>query len=246
VQWVDAKSVEEAQNPADILNEFDGLLIPGGFGEQGYEGMIQTVKYARENNVPYLGLCYGMQIAVSEFARHVCAYDQACSAEVDSETPHPVINIIETQKDTLKEKGYGGTMRLGAYASVIIPGTTIYDIYEKTGRIKTDSVLVEGFKKDPNQQFRLGVLEETDVAIVERHRHRYEVNPEYAEALEKAGLVFSGHHIRQDGTKLMEFIEIPDHTCFIATQGHPEFTSRLGNPNPMFLKFVESAADGDR
>ncbi len=246
VHWVDAKSIENEGNPADFLGEFNGILIPGGFGEQGFEGMIQTVKYARENNVPYLGLCFGMQIAISEFARHVCAYDQACTAEVKPETPHPVINIIETQIDTLKEKGYGGTMRLGAYAGVVIPGTMIYDIYKKTGRIKTDSALIEAFKKDPSQHFRLGILKDSDVAIVERHRHRYEVNPEYTDALEKAGLVFSGYHIRQDGTKLMEFIELPGHKCFIATQGHPEFTSRLGNPNPMFLKFVESAADGDK
>jgi CTP synthase len=128
---------------------------------------------------------------------------------------------------------------------VIIPGTTIYEIYEKTGRIESDRARIETFKKDSSQHFRLGVLEDSDVAIVERHRHRYEVNPEYTDALEKAGLIFSGYHIREDGTKLMEFIELSDHKCFIATQGHPEFTSRLGNPNPMFLKFVESAADGD-
>ncbi|MFC1551127.1 glutamine hydrolyzing CTP synthase [Candidatus Latescibacterota bacterium] len=246
VHWVEAKSVEEANDPADILGEFDGILIPGGFGEQGFEGMIQTVKYARENNVPYLGLCFGMQIAVCEFARNVCTFNEACTSEVHPDTPHPVINIIETQKDKLKKKGYGGTMRLGAYAGVIIPGTQIYEIYEKAGRIESDKERIEIFKMDPAQHFRLGRLKNSDVAIVERHRHRYEVNPEYADALAKAGLVFSGYHIREDGTKLMEFIELSDHKCFIATQGHPEFTSRLGYANPMFLKFVESAADGDK
>ncbi|MFC1539274.1 glutamine hydrolyzing CTP synthase [Candidatus Latescibacterota bacterium] len=245
ISWIDAKCIEDTSDPAEILGDYDGILIPGGFGEQGVEGMIKTVKYVRENNIPYLGLCFGMQIAVCEFARSICCYDNACTSEVMPDTPHPIITIIETQKDTLKKKGYGGTMRLGAYAGVIIPGTLIYKIYEKAGRIESDKKRLEIFKKDPDQRFRLGLLEESDVAIVERHRHRYEVNPDYAGMLTEKGLVFSGYHIREDGTKLMEFIELPDHKCFIATQGHPEFTSRLGNANPMFLKFIESAADGD-
>lgn len=243
IHWVDAKSVEEAKDAGDVLGRYDGVLIPGGFGEQGFEGMIRSVRYARINKVPYLGLCYGMQVAVSEFARNVCGCDNACTTEVCPDTQHPVITIIETQKDILAREGYGGTMRLGAYAAVIKPETLIYDLYRETGRIEADRGKIAKFKADSSQHYRLGVLSDNDVAIVERHRHRYEVNPEYIEAFESKGLVFSGHHIREDGTRLMEFIELPGHPCFIATQGHPEFTSRLGNPNPLFYGFVRAMSE---
>ena len=243
IHWVDAKSIEEAADPADILGGYDGILIPGGFGEQGFEGMISTVRYARENNVPYLGLCYGMQVAVSEYSRNVCALADACTTEIMPKSPHPVINIIESQKETLKSKGYGGTMRLGAYAAILTPGTKIHALYEETGRVATDTKKIEEMKKNPDLAFRLGKLRDDDITVLERHRHRYEVNPEYIKKLTVNGLVFSGHHIRKDGTKLMEFLELPDHPCFIATQGHPEFTSRLGQPNPMFLGFVRAAAE---
>ncbi|MFC1528739.1 CTP synthase [Candidatus Latescibacterota bacterium] len=242
IHWIDAKSIEEVDDPGEILGGYDGILIPGGFGHQGFEGMIKTVRYARENNIPYLGLCYGLQVAVCEFARNVCGLEDAATTEIHPDTPHPVITIIESQKDTLVTKGYGGTMRLGAYAAIINQNSFIYNLYEKTGRIELDSRKIEKFRKDKDQQFRLGRLEKSDVAVVERHRHRYEVNPEYIENLTGKGLVFSGHHIRGDDTRLMEFIELPGHPCFIATQGHPEFTSRLGQPNPLFLGFVEAAS----
>ena len=244
IHWVDAKSVDEASDPGEILRGYDGILIPGGFGEQGFEGMIKTVRYTRENKVPYLGLCYGMQVAVCEFARNVCGLKDASTTEIHPDTPHPVITIIESQKDTLARHGYGGTMRLGGYAATIQPGTLIYNLYEKTGRIEVDGKKIKGFRKDKNQHFRLGRLDDSDIAIVERHRHRYEVNPEYIDKLTGKGLVFSGHHIREDGTWLMEFIELPGHPCFFATQGHPEFTSRLGRPNPLFLGFVKAMAGG--
>ncbi len=243
IHWIDAKSIEDADDPADILGKFDGILIPGAFGEQGFDGMLSAAKYARENKVPYLGLCFGLQLAVCEFARNVCGLGDAATTEVCPDTDHPVISIIESQKSILENEGYGGTMRLGAYASVIKPGTMIYDLYEETGRIEEDAPKVQSFKEDKSQAFRLGKMKKDETAIVERHRHRYEVNPEYIKAITSKGLVFSGHHIRHDGTKLMEFIELPDHPCFIATQGHPEFTSRLGRPNPMFLGFIRAAAD---
>jgi len=122
----------------------------------------------------------------------------------------------------------------------------MYTIYEKSGRIKADRERIKKFERNPDQKFRLGKLKKSDIAIVERHRHRYEVNPEYIDILTDNGLIFSGYHIREDGTKLMEFIELPGHKCFMATQGHPEFTSRLGRANPMFLNFVKSAAGGDK
>ena len=244
IHWVDAESIEKAGNPADILGAYDGILVPGGFGKHGIEGMIRTITYAREHNVPYLGLCFGLQMAVSEFARNVCGLAEASSQEINPDTPHPVITIIESQKNTLAERGYGGTMRLGAYAAIVKPGTLIHRLYEKTGRIRADRELLRRFSKDPSQSFRLGTLKKSDIIVFERHRHRYEVNPAYIDILTSQGLVFSGYHVRDDGTELMEYIEIPGHRCFIATQGHPEFTSRLGNPNPMFLHFVESAAEG--
>jgi len=246
IHWVDAKSIEDAGHPDEILGKYDGILIPGGFGEQGFEGMIEAVRYSRENDIPYLGLCYGMQLALCEFARNLCGLKKACTTEINPDTPHPVITIIETQKDILVREGYGGTMRLGAYAAVINPGTFIYRLYEETGRIERDREKIERFKKDKSQHFRLGRLSEGDTTVVERHRHRYEVNPAYIDTLASKGIVFSGHHIREDGTKLMEFIEIPGHTCFIATQGHPEFTSRLGSPNPLFLGFVRAMSEKKR
>ena len=246
INWLDARNIEDSPDPSMMLNGYDGILIPGGFGKQGFEGMIKTIQYVRENNIPYLGLCYGLQVAVCEFARNICNLEGASSSEIHPETPYPVITIIESQKDTLAKKGYGGTMRLGAYAGIINPDTLIYTIYDKSGRILADRERLKKFEKDPGHTFRLGKLKKSDVAIVERHRHRYEVNPEYIDILTDNGLVFSGYHIREDGTKLMEFIELPGHKCFIATQGHPEFTSRLGRPNPMFLNFVKSAAGGDK
>ena len=245
IHWVDAMSIENADDPDEILSKFDGILIPGGFGEQGFEGMVKAVHYARENNIPYLGLCYGMHIALCEFARNVCGLEGASTSEIHPDTPHPVITIIESQKNILATEGYGGTMRLGAYAAILKKSTAIYRMYEKTGRIKADRKLIEMLRTDPEQKFRLGNLRKNDVIIIERHRHRYEVNPEYIKTLTDNGIVFGGHHIREDGTKLMEFIELADRKCFIATQGHPEFTSRLGNPNPMFLHFVHAAVNGD-
>jgi CTP synthase len=243
IHWVDAASIENAEDPAAVLEQFDGILIPGGFGKQGVEGMIAAIRYAREEKVPYLGLCYGMQTAVCEFARNVCGLADAATTENCPDTPHPVITIIESQKETLAREGYGGTMRLGAYAAVLDKGTQIYRIYEDSGRIKADRVKLEGFRSDPGQRFRLGLIGRHDTAVVERHRHRYEVNPMYIPGLTGKGLVFSGRHTREDGTALMEYIELPDHPCFIATQAHPEFTSRLNAPNPMFLEFVRVMAN---
>ena len=242
IKWIDAQSVENAVDPSAILGDCDGILVPGGFGKQGFEGMIKTARYARENNVPYLGLCFGMQLAVCEFARNVCGLEGASSTEIDTETSYPVINIIESQIDTLAKQGYGGTMRLGAYAAMLEPGTKIHEIYEKSGRIAYDKARIDAFAKDPCNEFRLGIFDHKKPSVLERHRHRYEVNPKYIDILTSKGLVFSGHHVIEDGTKLMEFIELKDHKCFIATQGHPEFTSRLGRSNPMFKCFVEAAA----
>ncbi len=199
INWVDSKKIEDGRID---LSQFDGILVPGGFGGSGVEGKILAIKFARENNIPYLGLCYGMQLAVVEFARNICGLD-AHSTEIDSKVEHKVIDILPEQVG-ISDKG--GTMRLGAYPAVLKVGSKIADIY--------------------------GVEE-----VSERHRHRYEVNPEYHDVLEDNGLVISG---KSPNGKLAEFIELPDHKFFVATQAHPEFKSYPMKPSPLFDAFVRA------
>lgn len=217
IKWIDAKSYETDPQAVKQLDLYDGLIIPGGFGTSGVEGKIRAIAYARTHNIPYLGLCYGMQLAVVEFARSVVGLHKAHSTEVDQATPYPVIDLLPLQKQNLHEQLYGGTMRLGQYEAYIKEGSHVFNIYNDANRLtKTE----DGY------------------TVNERHRHRYEVNPAYVAQLEEKGLVFSGYYKRCDGTTLMEFIELPNHPFFIATQAHPEFTSRLTNPNPLFSQFV--------
>ncbi len=191
------------------LSQYDGVIIPGGFGGRGVEGKIAAIKYLREHKIPFFGLCYGMQLAVIEYSRHVAHLSGANTTEVNPKTPHPVITVLPGQKENLLKKNYGGSMRLGAYPAVLKSGTTARRAYGKT-------------------------------AITERHRHRYEVNPEYLERLAKSGLVISG--TSPDGM-LAEIVELPKtkHPFFLATQFHPEFTSRPLSPNPLFLEFIKSS-----
>ncbi|MCK5450011.1 CTP synthase, partial [Candidatus Pacearchaeota archaeon] len=196
--WVDSKKIEAGEID---LSKYDGILVPGGFGNSGVEGKIEAIKYARENDVPYLGLCYGMQLAVVEFARNVCRLD-ANSTEINPDVEHKVIAILPGQIGIDKK---GGTMRLGGFPALLKSGSGIEEIY--------------GTKE-----------------VSERHRHRYEVNPEYHESLEKHGLVISGKS--PDG-KLAEFIELPNLKFFFATQAHPEFKSYPMNPAPLFASFIK-------
>lgn len=234
LSWIDSKTLE--QGKTDTLESCDGIIIPGGFGSSGVEGKIESIRFARENNIPFLGLCYGMQLAVVEYARNVCGM-LAHTTEIDKNIECPVIDILPTQKNIIESKQYGGTMRLGAYAAVLSKGRVL-NMYNNTGRIEKDMKKIEQMKFS-SQNFRLGVLSGTD-AILERHRHRYEVNPRYVDKIADHGLVFSGHHQRADGEKLMEFIELPNHNFFVATQAHPEFKSRLEDPAPLFLGFVKA------
>ncbi|MFH1500891.1 MAG: CTP synthase [archaeon] len=197
--WIDSKKLEQ-QPPEELLADLKGIIVPGGFGESGVEGKIKAVKYARENNIPYLGLCYGLQMAVIEFARNVCGLN-AHTTEVAPEIEHKVIDILPEQK-VISEKG--ATMRLGAYTAKL------------SGRVR------EIYGKDE---------------VSERHRHRYEVNPEYHSILQEKGLVLSG---MSPDMRLVEFIELPNHKFFIATQAHPEFNSSLLKPAPLFDAFVKS------
>jgi CTP synthase len=213
ITWIDAERFEgDPQKLAD-LKQFDGLVVPGGFGHTGVEGKIKAIEYARVHKIPFMGLCYGLQLAAVEFARNVCKLSGAHTTEVDPETPYPIIDVLPLQKEILQMNQYGGTMRLGAYEATLKPGSLVHKLYQKE-----DEPLVH--------------------SVYERHRHRYEVNPKFVTALEQHGLLFSGHHMRVDDTLLMEFVELPSHPFFVATQAHPEFKSRLGNPNPLFKGFV--------
>ena len=199
ISWVDAD--EMAADHRERLHNADGIVVPGGFGSRGTEGKINTITFARDHDVPLLGLCLGFQLSVVEFARNVVGLDGAHSAEIQEDTPHPVIDLLPEQKDL---DDLGGTMRLGAHETNIAPGTLAESIYE------SDS-------------------------CIERHRHRYEVNPAYIDDLEADGLVFSGRSKRR-----MEILELPDHPFFLGTQFHPEFRSRPGRASPPFVGFLDS------
>ncbi len=202
VLWVDADEMDDAH--ADRLHRAEGIIVPGGFGARGTQGKIDAVRYARQQNVPFLGLCLGFQMAVVEVARNVRGLEGAHSAEMREDTPHPVIDILPEQYEV---EDMGGTMRLGAHETDIEPGTLAHEIYG-------------------------------DTSCTERHRHRYEVNPEYIERLEDAGLVFSG---RADNR--MEILELPEHPFFLGTQFHPEFRSRPGRASPPFLALIETVLE---
>ena len=237
IVWIDSKSLESSENKLKELKNYNGIIIPGGFGGSGVEGKIKAIKFARENNIPFLGLCYGMQLAVVEFARDVCGMKDANTTEVNKNTKFPVIDILQSQKKLMEESKYGGTMRLGAYAAMLKENSKVLALYKD--RIEEDKKRILNLKGS----FRLGILEAGKKVILERHRHRYEVNPKFVQQLEKCGLVFSGYHIRKDDkAKLMEFIELPNSKFFCATQSHPEFKSTLTNPAPLFYGFVNACS----
>jgi CTP synthase len=239
IGWVDSKRFEKDAKSINELKEYDGIVVPGGFGSSGVEGKIKAIEFARNNNIPFLGLCYGLQLAVVEFARNVCGMKGANTTEVDEKTEFPVIDILEGQKELMEKKQYGGTMRLGAYAANIKEGTQVLQLYKDAKRLEKDKLKLEKLKKDKDQEFRIGKLNQRNV-VIERHRHRFEVNPKFIQEIEEKGLTFSGYHERFDDTKLMEFIELKGHPYFVATQSHPEFKSRLEDPAPLFLGFVKA------
>lgn len=210
IEWVDSKEFEKDESKLKKLEEMHGVIVPGGFGGSGVEGKILAIKHCRENNIPYLGLCYGMQLAVVEFARHKCSMKGAHTTEIEPDTKYPVIDILPEQKELLKKNQYGATMRLGAYPANLKKDTKVWELYEKKDKVS------------------------------ERHRHRYEVNPEMIEALEKNGMVFSG---ASPDRKLMEFMELKDHPYFVATQAHPEFKSRPLRPAPLFFGLLRAAKE---
>jgi CTP synthase len=236
ITWVDAKLLEDSPQEVENLQRFDGILVPGGFGSTGVEGKIKAIQCARENNIPFLGLCYGLQLAIIEFARNVCDLSDAHSTEIDENTKHPVIDILPEQKNI---STISGTLRLGAYAATIKPESKVYHLYNTTGRLTQDQKRIEEIKHN-GEKFRIANTPQENT-ILERHRHRFEQNPEFIDIIQQQGLLFSGHHEREDGTKLMEFIELPNHPFYISTQAHPEFKSRLLDPSPLFLGFIKAA-----
>jgi len=202
IDWLSSEAIDE--QGTEVLKPYDALLIPGGFGHRGVEGMVDTVRYLREEGVPFLGICLGLQCAIIEVARNMCGLEGADSSEFQPDTPHPVISLLDSQlKVTMK----GGTMRLGAYPAHLVDGSRVREIYG-----------------------------ESDIS--ERHRHRYEVNNEYREALFEAGMRFSG--LSPDGG-LVEIIELPDHLFFVATQFHPELKSRPTRAHPLFAALIAAA-----
>jgi CTP synthase len=211
INYIDSEEV--AKNGTTMLRGMDAILVPGGFGERGIEGKIAAAGYAREHNIPYLGLCLGLQVATIEFARNVVGLKGAHSTEFERNAAHPVIALITEWKDRSgnvekrdDKSDMGGTMRLGAQEALVKPGTLAHKLYGKD-------------------------------KIMERHRHRYEFNNNYLEQLEKKGLVFSG----RSSDDLMEIVELPEHPFFIATQFHPEFTSSPRDGHPLFTGFIKAA-----
>jgi CTP synthase len=205
IVWVQS-AVLEKDRGWEILKEADGILVPGGFGSRGTEGKIRAARYARENDIPYLGLCLGMQLMVVELARKALDSDEVNSTEFDRSTPHPVIDLMPDQKAIAD---MGGTMRLGLYPCHLQPNTCAGTSY-------------------------------SDQVVHERHRHRFELNNAYRDALQEAGMRFSG--LSPDG-RLVEIAEIADHPFMVGTQFHPEFTSRPNRPHPLFVSFLKAVGD---
>ncbi|MBR0516373.1 MAG: CTP synthase [Eubacterium sp.] len=210
IEWIDSEELTP-ENINERLGKVSGIIVPGGFGDRGIEGMILAAEYARTNGIPYFGICLGMQIAVIEYARNAAGIKDACSGEFEHATENKVIDFMPGQSDSVDK---GGTLRLGSYPCILKPGTLLEKCY---------------FPEEDASSAKL---------IHERHRHRYEFNNDYREVLTNAGMVLSG--MSPDGN-LVETIEIPDHPFYVGVQFHPEFKSRPNRPHPIFKKFVESA-----
>lgn len=208
IVWLNAEELErQPKSVAKTLQGLDGILVPGGFGTRGIEGKLLAIRYAREHAIPYLGLCYGLQLATVEFARNVLGWKDANTTEINPKTTHPVIHLMNEQEGRLQDKNYGGTMRLGEYPCHLASESLARKLYGQE-------------------------------LIHERHRHRYECNPEYREAFQEKGLIASG---LSPDCSLVEVIELKQHPFFMAAQFHPEFLSRPFHPHPLFLGFLKAA-----
>ena len=215
ITWFDSETIEKDKKNLEKLSQVDVVIVPQGWGSRGVEGKVEAIKYVRENKIPYLGLCFGMQMATVEFGRNVVGLKDANSEEANPDSPHPVIHIMEEQKELIRKLQYGGTIRLGAWPCKIAKGTLIEEVYQKYGWLTDNSV------------------------VDERHRHRYEFNNAYREQYEAKGMHFTG--LSPDG-KLVEAVELDRslHPYFIGTQFHPELISRPFTPHPLFLGLIEA------
>ncbi|MES2014190.1 MAG: CTP synthase [Patescibacteria group bacterium] len=213
ITWVNAKDFEKNPKSVSSLNQYNGIIVPGGFGETGIEGKIRAIKYAREQKIPYFGLCYGMQLMLIEYARNVLKLPGAHTTEIDSDATHPVIAVMSEQKALLASEKYGATMRLGVYPALLKKGSIAAGAYDAE-------------------------------SVEERHRHRYEVNPEYISQFEEGGVVFSG--MSPSGV-LMEIAELPKdvHPFMLGTQFHPELQARPLAPHPLFTAFLKACSKKD-
>jgi len=230
--WFNTEDYEKDAKKLSGLKEYDGVIVPGGFGSRGVPGKILVAQYCRENKIPYFGLCYGMQIATIEFARNVCGLKKAHTTEIDEKTPDPVIDIMTEQKKNMDNKNYGNTMRLGSYKCELKPETISFDAYfschPRPDRGSTNRLSVDSRLRGNDKSFM----------ISERHRHRYEFNNDYRKKFEKAGLTIAGTNPERD---LVEIIELKNHPFFVGTQFHPEFQSRPLAPHPLFMAFIKAA-----
>lgn len=215
--WVDAQKVE--REGVDIIGKPDGIIVPIGWGERGAEGMIEAISYARKSKIPYLGLCYGMQLAVVSYARDVLGLKDANTLENNPKTKHPVIHLIPKQKEIVARRAYGGTMRLGAWEAKVKEGTMAHEIYKK----------------------HHAFTDEKKSLVSERHRHRYEFNQKYEDEFTKSGFIISAKSTTEG---LVEMIELSKsvHPFFFGIQGHPEYKSRPTKPHPIFVEFIHASS----
>jgi CTP synthase len=206
INWIDSETITE-ENVSDVLSGLDGVIVPGGFGQRGIEGMITAIRYSRENQLPCLGICLGMQLMIVEYSRTILGLNDANSAEFDPQSKNHVIDLMPEQKDVVQ---LGGTMRLGQYPCKLTPGTKACALYGN------------------------------EALISERHRHRFEVNNDYRERLEKEGMIFCG---KSPDDRIVEMMELPDHLWFLGAQFHPEFKSRPNRPHPLFKGLIGAAKE---
>lgn len=213
IEWINSEKLETQST--ERLKSLQGIIVPIGWGSRGVEGKIKAIKFARVNKIPYLGLCYGMQLAVVEFARNVLGLKQAHTTEVESKTPHPVIHTIPQQVRILENRAYGGSMRLGAWDCKVNKNTLSWKLYDDFA----------------------GFLDKAKNLTSERHRHRYEFNNKYTKKFEEAGMKIAGRSVKENLVELIELSQ-ENHPFFLGTQGHPEYKSRPLSPHPIFIGFL--------
>ena len=233
--WIDSESLEgKIMNELkEVFKDVDGILVPQGWGKRGAEGKILAARFARENKIPYLGLCFGMQMATIEYARNVIGFKDANSIEINPDTSYPVIHIMPNQNQYLEKKQYGGTIRLGAWPCVLAKESKLKTIYEKYGNVKDAA----WFQDRDSKHITHNPKQFNGLTVFERHRHRYEFNNKYKKDFEKSGFVISG--TSPDGI-LVEAVELSNHPFFVGTQYHPEYLSRPLTPHPIFIAFIKA------